>query len=46
MDKWLTLEQIAEYLQKSASSIIYKFTEMIQKKQYKVGRQWRFRQGR
>ena len=42
MDKWLTLEQIAEYLQMSNSSI-YKMAQMGKIPAYKVGRQWRFR---
>lgn len=42
MDKWLTLEQIAEYLQMSASSI-YKMAQAGKIPVYKVGRQWRFR---
>jgi len=42
MDKWLTLEQIAEYLQMSASSI-YKMAQGGKIPSYKVGRQWRFR---
>jgi len=42
MDKWLTLEQIAEYLQMSTSSI-YKMAQAGKIPSYKVGRQWRFR---
>jgi len=42
MDKWLTLEQIAEYLQMSTSSI-YKMAQKGKIPAYKVGRQWRFR---
>jgi len=42
MDKWLTLEQIAEYLQMSTSSI-YKMAQAGKIPAYKVGRQWRFR---
>ena len=42
MDKWLTLEQIAEYLQMSTSSI-YKMSKKGKIPAYKVGRQWRFR---
>lgn len=42
MDKWLTLEQIAEYLQISTSSI-YKMAQKGKIPAYKVGRQWRFR---
>lgn len=41
MDKWLTLEQIAEYLQLSTSSI-YKMAQAGKIPAYKVGRQWRF----
>jgi len=42
MDKWLTLEQIAEYLQMSASSI-YKMAQSGKIPAYKIGRQWRFK---
>lgn len=42
MDKWLTLEQIAEYLQMSTSSI-YKMAQVGKIPSHKVGRQWRFR---
>jgi len=42
MDKWLTLEQIAEYLQMSTSSI-YKMAQKGKIPAYKVGRQWRFK---
>ena len=42
MDKWLTIEQIAEYLQMSTSSI-YKMAQKGKIPAYKVGRQWRFR---
>ena len=42
MDKWLTLEQIAEYLQMSESSI-YKMAQGDKIPAYKVGRQWRFK---
>ncbi|MCD6194337.1 MAG: helix-turn-helix domain-containing protein [Candidatus Aminicenantes bacterium] len=42
MDKWLTLEQIAEYLQMSTSSI-YKMSKKGKIPAYKVGRQWRFK---
>lgn len=42
MDKWLTLEQIAEYLQMSTSSI-YKMVQKGKIPAYKVGRQWRFK---
>ncbi len=42
MDKWLTLEQIAEYLQMSTSSI-YKMAQAGRIPAYKVGRQWRFK---
>jgi len=42
MDKWLTLEQIAEYLQMSTSSI-YKMAQASKIPAYKVGRQWRFK---
>ena len=42
MDKWLTLEQIAEYLQMSESSI-YKMAQSGKIPAYKVGRQWRFK---
>lgn len=42
MDKWLTLEQIAEYLQMSTSSI-YKMAQTGKIPSYKVGRQWRFK---
>ena len=42
MDKWLTLEQIAKYLQISESSI-YKMAQGGKIPAYKVGRQWRFR---
>ncbi len=42
MDKWLTLEQIAEYLQMSESSI-YKMAQGGKIPAYKVGRQWRFK---
>lgn len=42
MDKWLTLEQIAEYLQMSTSSI-YKMAQACKIPAYKIGRQWRFK---
>jgi len=42
MEKWLTLEQIAEYLQMSTSSI-YKMAQTGKIPAYKVGRQWRFK---
>ena len=42
MEKWLTLEQIAEYLQMSTSSI-YKMAQAGKIPAYKVGRQWRFK---
>jgi len=42
MEKWLTLEQIAEYLQMSISSI-YKMAQAGKIPAYKVGRQWRFK---
>jgi len=42
MDKWLTLEQIAKYLQMSTSSI-YKMAQAGKIPAYKVGRQWRFK---
>ncbi len=42
MNKWLTLEQIAEYLQMSTSSI-YKMAQAGKIPSYKVGRQWRFK---
>jgi len=42
MNKWLTLEQIAEYLQMSTSSI-YKMAQVGKIPAYKVGRQWRFK---
>ncbi|HPP10977.1 MAG TPA: helix-turn-helix domain-containing protein [Defluviitoga tunisiensis] len=42
MDKWLTLEQIAEYLQMSGSSI-YKMAQSGKIPAYKVGKQWRFK---
>jgi excisionase family DNA binding protein len=42
MEKWLTLEQIAEYLQMSTSSI-YKIAQAGKIPAYKVGRQWRFK---
>jgi excisionase family DNA binding protein len=42
MDKWLTLEQIADYLQLSTSSV-YKMARSQKIPAYKVGRQWRFR---
>ncbi len=42
MERWLTLEQIAEYLQMSTSSI-YKMAQKGKIPAYKVGRQWRFR---
>jgi excisionase family DNA binding protein len=42
MDKWLTLEQIAKYLQMSTSSI-YKMAQTGKIPAYKVGRQWRFK---
>lgn len=41
MGKWLTLGQIAEYLQMSTSSI-YKMAQLRKILSYKVGRQWRF----
>lgn len=41
MGKWLTLGQIAEYLQMSTSSI-YKMAQLRKIPAYKVGRQWRF----
>ena len=43
MDKWLTLEQIAGYLQMSTSSI-YKMAQAGKIPSYKVGRQWRFKE--
>ncbi|MDD8020088.1 MAG: helix-turn-helix domain-containing protein [Acidobacteriota bacterium] len=43
MNKWLTLEQIAEYLQMSKSSI-YKMAQGGKIPAYKVGRQWRFKE--
>ena len=42
MDKWETLEQIADYLQISTSSI-YKMVQAGRIPAYKVGRQWRFK---
>ncbi|MHB1347346.1 MAG: helix-turn-helix domain-containing protein [Candidatus Humimicrobiaceae bacterium] len=42
MDKWLTLEQITEYLQMSTSSI-YKMAQAGKIPSYKVCRQWRFK---
>jgi excisionase family DNA binding protein len=42
MDKWVTLEQIADYLQISTSSI-YKMVQAGRIPAYKVGRQWRFK---
>ena len=42
MKKWLTLEQIADYLQMSTSSI-YKMAQAGKIPGYKVGRQWRFK---
>jgi len=42
MDKWLTLEQIVEYLQMSTSSI-YKMAQTGKIPAYKIGRQWRFK---
>jgi len=42
VEKWLTLEQIAEYLQMSTSSI-YKMAQAGKIPAYKVGRQWRFK---
>ncbi len=42
MEKWLTLEQIAEYLQMSTSSI-YKMAQASKIPAYKIGRQWRFK---
>ena len=42
MDNWLILEQIAEYLQKSTSSI-YKKAQTSKIPAYKIGRQWRFK---
>jgi len=42
MNKWLTLEQIAEYLQMSTSSI-YKMAQAGKIPSYKIGRQWRFK---
>jgi excisionase family DNA binding protein len=42
MENWLTLEQIAEYLQISTSSI-YKMAQAEKIPAYKVGRQWRFK---
>jgi len=42
MEKWVTLEQIAEYLQMSTSSI-YKMAQAGKIPAYKVGRQWRFK---
>jgi len=41
-DRWLTLDQIAEYLQMSTSSI-YKMAQSGNIPAYKVGRQWRFK---
>jgi len=42
MKKWLTLEQIADYLQMSTSSI-YKMAQAGKIPAYKIGRQWRFK---
>lgn len=42
VDKWLTLEQVAEYLQISTSSI-YKMAQVGRIPACKVGRQWRFK---
>lgn len=42
MDKWLTINQIAEYLQMSVSSI-YKMAQAGEIPASKVGRQWRFK---
>jgi len=42
MKKWLTLEQIADYLQMSSSSI-YKMAQAGKIPAYKIGRQWRFK---
>jgi len=42
MDRWLTLEQVSEYLQISVSSI-YNMARKGKIPAYKVGRQWRFR---
>ena len=42
MKKWLTLEQVADYLQMSTSSI-YKMAHAGKIPGYKVGRQWRFK---
>jgi len=42
MGNWLTLEQIAQYLQISTSSI-YKMAQAGKIPAYKVGRQWRFK---
>ena len=39
--KWLTLDQVAGYLQVSKSSI-YKLAQTGKIPVYKVGRQWRF----
>ena len=44
MNKWLTIEQIAEYLQMSTSSI-YKMAQTGKIPAYKVGRQWRLKKG-
>jgi len=40
--KWLTLDQVADYLQMSKSSI-YKIVQKGRIPAYKVGRQWRFK---
>ncbi len=40
-NRWLTLEQVANYLQMSRSSI-YKLVQTRKIPGYKVGRQWRF----
>lgn len=40
-DKWLTIEQIADYLQVSKEKI-YKLCQRKRMPAYKVGGQWRF----
>jgi len=42
LDKWLTLEQVSQYLQVSASSI-YKMAQAGRIPACKVGKQWRFK---
>jgi excisionase family DNA binding protein len=42
MGEWLTLEQVAEYLQMS-NSAIYKLAQKSKIPGHKVGRQWRFK---